>query len=212
MTISPRVAVIDYGLCNIDSVARAVVECGGTAIITDRAEEILLATHIVLPGVGSFTDAMQNIRKASLDVILKKRVEEERIPFLGICLGMQLLATKGWEGGETQGLGWIAGEVRRLEPPDPSVRIPHVGWNTVEQVRSSPLLAGVASGKDFYFVHSYAFKPEDASVISGTCSYGEDFVAAVEKNRVCATQFHPEKSQKAGLQVLTNFIERYVRC
>ena len=200
------VAVIDYGMCNIDSVVRAVEECGGKPIVTDHEKEIHHASHIILPGVGSFSDAMHNLRQRSLDVILAECVLAKGTPFLGICLGMQLLATKGWEGGETQGLCLIEGEVRRLEPSGGDTRIPHVGWNEVHHVVSSPLFKDVPSRKDFYFVHSYHFCPRHAEDAIARTPYCGGFVSAVAHGRIFGTQFHPEKSQKFGFQILRNFL------
>jgi glutamine amidotransferase len=137
---------------------------------------------------------------------LRERVLDERVPLLGICLGMQLLASLGFEGGETAGLGLIGGEVRRLRPADPDTRIPHVGWNEVEPVRDSPLFAGVASRTDFYFVHSFHFVPAEPADALARTPYAAGFVSAVSRGSVFGVQFHPEKSQRPGFQVLINFL------
>lgn len=201
-----RVAVIDYGMGNLDSVARAVEECGSAPIVTDREEEIEKATHIILPGVGAFPDGIGNVKKRSLDEILGEHVLVGQIPFLGICLGMQMLATKGWEGGETNGLGWIDGEVHRLEPVGQDVRIPHIGWGEVVFAQESTLFKGIESGRDFYFVHSYQLRcRNDEDVLARTPYYG-GFVSAVERGHIFGVQFHPEKSQRMGFQVLKNFL------
>lgn len=200
------VAIIDYGICNLDSVARAVEECGGKPVVTDRAEDIETSNRIILPGVGAFPEAMQNLRERSLDIILREQVLKEHIPFLGICLGMQLLATKGWEVEETEGLGLIPGEVRRLEPFGEDTRIPHIGWNEVHFVRESPLFKGITPDKDFYFVHSYCLCPDEKEDILAQTPYGKGFVSAVQKGLIFGTQFHPEKSQRLGFQVLRNFL------
>ena len=200
------IAIIDYGLCNLDSVTRAVEECGGTPLVTNEARDLETATHIILPGVGAFPDAMNQIRQLSLDTALQEQVLDNQIPFLGICLGMQLMATKGWEGGETEGLGLIEGEVKRLEPDTPNTHIPHIGWNEVHHVRDNPLFQGVPSGKDFYFVHSYHFCcccEEDIIARTPYCGW---FVSAIYRSHIFGTQFHPEKSQKLGFQVLKNFL------
>jgi len=200
------VAIVDYGMCNLDSVRRAVEECGGTPIVTDRAEDLETATHIILPGVGSFRDGMQNLRQRSLDVILREQVVGRQIPFLGICLGMQMLAAKGWEGGETDGLGWIDGEVRKLEPAGEDRRIPHIGWNEVAVVGNPPLFDGIGSAKDFYFVHSYHLHCRNENDVLARTSYCGGFVSAVGRGQVFGVQFHPEKSQRAGFQLLKNFL------
>ena len=200
------IAIVDYGLCNLDSVTRAVEECGGTPLVTNRARDLETATHIILPGVGAFPDAMNQIRQLSLDTALQEQVLDNQIPFLGICLGMQLMATKGWEGGETEGLGLIEGEVKRLEPDTPNTHIPHIGWNEVHYVRDNPLFQGVPSGKDFYFVHSYHFcccREEEIIARTPYCGW---FVSAIYRSHIFGTQFHPEKSQKLGFQVLKNFL------
>lgn len=200
------VAIVDYGLCNLDSVARAVEECGGIPLVTNEAHDLKIATHIILPGVGAFPDAMNQIRQLSLDTALYEQVIDKQIPFLGICLGMQLMATKGWEGGETEGLGLIEGEVKRLEPDTPDTRIPHIGWNEVHSVQDNPLFQGISSGKDFYFVHSYHFCClREENVISRT-PYCGGFVSAIFKGHIFGTQFHPEKSQKFGFRVFKNFL------
>jgi len=200
------VAIVDYGMCNLDSVARAVEECGGEAIVTDQSRDLETANRIILPGVGAFPDAMRNIRQRSLDKVLYKQVIEKQIPFLGICLGMQLLANKGFEVEEVEGLGFIPGEVHRLEQAGEDSRIPHVGWNEVHPLSDSPLFRGIAPGRDFYFVHSYHLCPRDESNVIARTPYAGGFVSAVQSGLVFGVQFHPEKSQKAGFQVLKNFL------
>jgi imidazole glycerol-phosphate synthase subunit HisH len=200
------VAVVDYGMCNLDSVRRAIEECGGKAIVTDQARDLETANRIILPGVGAFPDAMRNIKALSLEHVLYDQAIEEQIPLLGICLGMQLLASKGWEGKETDGLGLIPGEVRRLKPFGDDTRIPHVGWNEVHPTQESPLFKDISSGKDFYFVHSYHFCPEHDAHILAYTPYAGGFVSAVQAGSVFGVQFHPEKSQKMGFQLLKNFL------
>lgn len=200
------VAIVDYGMCNLDSVARAVEECGGHPVVTDRAADLAVARAIILPGVGAFADAMRNIRDRRLDDILGEQVLVKQIPFLGICLGMQLLATTGFEGGQTAGLGWIPGEVRRLIPAGDDTRIPHIGWNEVVAVRDSPLLRGIDRPGDFYFVHSYHLCPEHDEHIAAQTRYADGFVSVVQRDLIFGVQFHPEKSQRLGFQVLRNFL------
>ncbi|HRE47105.1 MAG TPA: imidazole glycerol phosphate synthase subunit HisH [Aggregatilineales bacterium] len=199
-------AIIDYGLCNLDSVARAIEDCGGKAIITDQAADIERATHIILPGVGAFRDAMRNLKAGGLDEVLGEQVVGKQIPFLGICLGLQLLAAIGTEGGESSGLGWIAGRVERFTPTPTERRIPHIGWNEVHFERETPLFRGIASGRDFYFVHSYHIRPDNAAEIVAHTPYCGQFVSAIQRDWIHAVQFHPEKSQKVGFQVLRNFL------
>lgn len=202
----PTVAIVDYGMCNLDSVARAIEECGGDPLVTDQAKDFEVATHIILPGVGAFPDAMRNIRQRSLDKILAEQVLGKQIPFLGICLGMQLLATKGWEIEETAGLGWIEGEVCRFEPVGNDTRIPHIGWNEVMCTQKSPLFEGIPFSKDFYFVHSYYFSCSNEQEILARTPYCGEFVSAVGRELIFGVQFHPEKSQRLGFQVLKNFL------
>jgi glutamine amidotransferase len=200
------VAIVDYGMCNIDSVVRAVEECGGQATVTADAGVIASASRVILPGVGAFPAAMRRLRERSLDVILSEQVMAKGTPFLGICLGMQLLATTGSEGEATKGLGWIDGEVRRLEPAGGDQRIPHIGWSAINIQKESPLLASVPDGTDFYFVHSYALYPSRQEDIVATTNYGAGFTAAVQRGNVFGLQFHPEKSQRAGFRVLKSFL------
>lgn len=200
-----RVAIVDYGMGNLDSVARAVEECGGVSVVTDRAEELRSADRVILPGVGAFPDGMRNLRARGMDAALQEQAERG-MPILGICLGMQLLATEGWEGSHTAGLGLIPGSVKKLASNGAAIRIPHVGWNEVDLVRPSPLFDGVASGRDFYFVHSYALVCDRADDVLARTTYGARFVSAVECRNVQGVQFHPEKSQKRGFQLLRNFL------
>ena len=200
-----RVAIVDYGMCNLDSVARAIEECGGAPVVTDRPEDLRDADRVVLPGVGAFPDGMQNLRARGLDAALREQAARG-VPLLGICLGMQLLATEGLEGSRTAGLGLIAGTVQRLAPNGQPIRVPHIGWNEVDLVRPSPVFEGITSGRDFYFVHSYALVCDRDEDVLARTSYGAGFVAAVECGNVFGVQFHPEKSQKLGLQLLRNFL------
>ncbi len=201
-----KVAIIDYDMGNTDSVRRAIEECGGTPTITSQSSEIRQASYIILPGVGAFADGMKNIKERQLDKILYEQVIEKKVPFLGICLGMQLLADKGLEGGETQGLGWIQGEVKRLQSFDPKERIPHMGWNEVIIQRPSAFFKDFPLQKDFYFVHSYHLVCEEENDILARTPYCGSFVAAVGRKNIYGVQFHPEKSQKFGLKLIQNFL------
>lgn len=199
-----RVAVVDHGLCNIDSIRRALEECGATTVITDDPADLEHVDRIVLPGVGAYGDAMANLHERKLDVAIVDNVGQG-VPFLGICLGMQLLAVVGREGGDTPGLGLVAGEVVKLTPTDADRRVPHVGWNEVHG-RDGRLLHGVDDDADFYFVHSFHLRCDDAASVVATTPYCGGFTSVVEQGNVYATQFHPEKSQRHGFEVLRNFL------
>jgi glutamine amidotransferase len=206
--MSNRVAVIDSGLCNLDSVGRAIEVCGGEAVVIDNGADLGYVDRIVFPGVGAFAQAMRSLRDRGLDDAMTEQVLDHGIPFLGICLGMQLLATEGQEGGRTKGLGWIDGEVVRLVPgaDQEQVRIPHMGWNEVDHNGSSPLFDGIPPGTDFYFVHSYHLvcdRPEQEAARTPYCG---GFTSVVQRDLTFGVQFHPEKSQKHGLQLLRNFL------
>lgn len=203
------VVVVDYGMGNLDSVRRALEECGARVRISDDPGDLAAADRIVLPGVGAFPDAMRNLAARGLDEALTKQVVDEGVPILGICLGMQLAARLGHEVEPTQGLGWIAAEVVRMRPPAEGAqreRVPHIGWNEVVPVRDDPLFAGVPSGADFYFVHSYRVACLDPGDVLATTPYCGGFVSAFARGNVVGVQFHPEKSQHHGLALLRNFL------
>ena len=201
-----NVLVVDYKMGNIDSIVRGIEECGEKPIVSNRPEDFQAASSIILPGVGSFTKAMENIHKYGLEELLRENAVDKKKPLLGICLGMQILASKGFEGGETPGLGLIEGEVVRFQTDDPEIRIPHVGWNEVIFAQNSPLFNNIESGRDFYFVHSYHFICADESISIAYTPYCGDFTSVVCKGNIFGTQFHPEKSQRVGLQLLKNFL------
>jgi glutamine amidotransferase len=200
------VAIISYGLGNTRSVANAIEALSHEALIADRPEMLESAERIILPGVGAFADGMRSLREGGWVDALEHNIFKVGKPFLGLCLGMQLLASKGKEHGNHEGLGWIQGTVDRLRSMD-GLRIPHVGWNDVRLVRRDGLYAYQGESSVFYFVHSYVLRPEDPNVVSGSCTYGEEFVASIEWENIFGTQFHPEKSQKAGLAVLRRFLD-----
>lgn len=201
MTTNPKkVVIIDYKLGNVASVKKAFEKVGAKTIISSSKKDIMQASHIVLPGVGAFGDGMKNLIALELVDLLTERVLKKRVPFLGICLGMQLLAEKGYEFGEHKGLGWIKGEVKKLTAP----RLPHVGWNNIKVIKTN--IFQDIPDDNFYFVHSYVLKPTDGSIVSSTCNYGERFPSSIQEDNIFATQFHPEKSQRAGLKVLENFL------
>ena len=201
-----RVAIVDYGMCNLDSVRRAFEECSSSPFVTDEPADLADADLIVLPGVGAFPDAMANLRERALDKALDDEVLGNRVPFLGICLGMQLLATTGHEGGETAGLGWIDADVCRLRPTSEDTRVPHVGWNEVVPARETPLFDGMPRASDFYFVHSYHVECHDDTDVAATTPYCGGFVSAIQRDNIFAVQFHPEKSQERGFEVLRRFL------
>jgi glutamine amidotransferase len=199
------VAVINSGLCNLDSIVRALQECGGSPWVTADPAKVAIADRVVLPGVGAFPAAAQRLNQSGLDDAIRKAALRGA-PVLGICLGMQLLADISEEGGIRQGLGLIPGSVVRLTPTCQAERVPHVGWNTVRPQTNSPLLAGVKPETDFYFVHSYHFACADRAHVWATTPYCGELISVVGRDNVMGTQFHPEKSMRAGFRVLTNFL------
>ena len=199
------IAIVDYQMGNLRSVQKAFERVGHAAAITADPKVLEQADHVVLPGVGAFADAIAEIRRRELIEPIRAAIESNK-PFLGICLGLQMLFDVSYEDGEHEGLGVIPGEVRRFDVP-PEYKVPHMGWNHVAQRRQPPIFKGIADGSHFYFVHSYYVVPKDESVIAGEASYPEPFCAAIWRDNLFATQFHPEKSQAAGLQLLKNFAE-----
>jgi imidazole glycerol-phosphate synthase subunit HisH len=203
-----KVGIVNYGMGNLASVSRALETIGHDAFIAHYPEDLRGASRIVLPGVGAFAEGMDRLARGGWTEALAELVGGEGRPLLGICLGMQFLAERGDEGGERQGLGFIGGEIVHLAEAGCTDRVPHVGWNEVHIGRSDPLLDGIPEGTDYYFVHSYAFRVADEAALVGTVSYGCEVAAIVRQGHVWGTQFHPEKSSKAGLQLLRNFVER----
>jgi len=199
------IAIIDYGLGNLTSVKNAFDFLKVESVITQDPEVIGKADKVVLPGVGAFGFAMETLRTLGLIAVLNQEVIEKKKPFLGLCLGMQLICKKSFEEGEFEGLGWIDAEVVRF--PESNLPVPHVGWNTVDCDLGLPLFTGGNSQQTFYFVHSYYPKVADANVVSGWCEYGVKFPAAIGKGNIFAVQFHPEKSQIEGLALLKRFAE-----
>ncbi|MGJ0302811.1 imidazole glycerol phosphate synthase subunit HisH [Aliarcobacter cryaerophilus] len=193
---------------NLRSVQKAFEKVGCDAIISNDIGTIQNADKLVLPGVGAFKDGMKYLKELNLIEILNKKVVEEKTPLLGICLGMQLLAKKSYENGETLGLGWIDAEVVKFDftESDKKLKIPHVGWNNVNYKNENLLFKNIPSGSDFYFVHSYHFKTLNKSTISSVTDYGFDFVSSINKDNIFAFQFHPEKSQTVGLKLIENFV------
>lgn len=205
--IPGRVVVIDAGFGNVRSVLNALESLGSNACLSRNPVDLRAADALILPGVGAFTDGMKQLRQLELVSILEDLVLNQGKPFLGICLGMQLLARRGDEGGECTGLGWIEAEVTRFSSSS-SLKIPHVGWNDVIATVDDPLLGTAGTTNAYYFVHSYHLQVDDPALAVGTCEYGANFPAVIRKNNVWGAQFHPEKSHRAGLRLLANFLGR----
>ena len=200
------IVVVDYGVGNVRSVVNALAAAGAEARISGRLEDLRAAERIVLPGVGAFADCMESLLATGLVAPLAEEVRDKGKPFLGICVGMQLLAGEGHENGVHRGLGWLPGVVTRFTVEDKGLKVPHVGWNEVIATRPGVLLHGVKERSTFYFVHSYHFACADPDAVTAVCDYGVPFTAAVERGNVFGTQFHPEKSQENGQRVLRNFL------
>jgi imidazole glycerol-phosphate synthase subunit HisH len=199
------ISIIDYGMANLRSVQKAFEQVGHRAEIISRPEQIEAADKVVLPGVGAFQDAVATLRAQELDAPVIRHIERGK-PFLGICLGLQMLFDVGYEDGEHRGLGVLRGKCVRFDVDRTmGLKVPHMGWNQLDVRRPSPLFNGLPEGAGVYFVHSYHVEPEDPNVIATTTDYGVPFVSSVCRDNVMATQFHPEKSQKVGLQILANF-------
>ena len=201
------VGIIDYGLCNLDSIARAIEHCGGDPKVTADPGDLNGLDRIIIPGVGAFAKAMKNLRDIGLDQAIHEQRARRRLPVLGICLGMHLLAEESNEGGVTHGLGLLAGWVSRLVPSVKGERVPHIGWNEVWPEHPHPLFKGVDPRTDFYFVHSYHLTPADPTVCLAHTPYCGMFTSAVAMgDNVVGVQFHPEKSMAGGFKVLQNFL------
>lgn len=199
------IAIIDYQMGNLRSVQKAFERVGHAAKITSDAREIAEAERVVLPGVGAFADAMEELRRRDLIGPIRDVIAADK-PFLGICLGLQLLFEVGYENGRHEGLGILPGEVVRFDLPR-DYKVPHMGWNSAIIRRRAPILEGIPNGTHFYFVHSYYAVPEDPSVVAIEAEYHHPFCAMVWKDNLYATQFHPEKSQGDGMKILKNFAE-----
>jgi len=195
------IAIIDYGMGNLRSVQKGFERVGYEALVTDEPGKLAEATALVLPGVGAFSAAMERLREAGLVEAIKQEIDSGK-PYLGICLGLQLLFTESEEGGYHSGLGVIEGKVVRFPT---GLKVPHIGWNQIEIKKKAPVLEGIEDGDFFYFVHSYYASPVDQSNIAATTDYGVDFTSIIWKDNIFALQCHPEKSQKLGLKILSNF-------
>ncbi|PWC74639.1 imidazole glycerol phosphate synthase subunit HisH [Azospirillum sp. TSH64] len=207
------VALIDYGSGNLRSAAKAIERAAGeadasyTVLVTSDADAVRRADRVVLPGVGAFADCKRGLSEVpGMLEALEEVVHRRGRPFLGICVGMQLMAERGREYGVTEGLGWIPGEVVKLEPSDPALKIPHMGWNELNIRHPHPVLAGLPEGSHAYFVHSYQFRLADPATLVASADYGGPFAAVVGRDNLVGTQFHPEKSQATGLALIANFL------
>lgn len=209
--MTQSVALIDYGSGNLRSAEKALVRAaGGTAdiVVTNDPQVVAAADRIVLPGVGAFAACMAALSERSGVIeAMTQAVRDRGAPFLGICVGMQLMASRGLEFGVTPGLGWIAADVKKIAPADPALKVPHMGWNNLTGVTDLPVLAGLKDGAPVYFTHSFAMFPADAADVAAYVDHGGRFPAAVARDNLAGVQFHPEKSQAAGLKLLADFLE-----
>jgi glutamine amidotransferase len=196
--------IIDYGMGNLRSVEKAVEAVGGTPVITGDPDAVRKTARLILPGVGAFGDAMENLRRNGMDQAIREAVSAGK-PLLGLCLGLQLIFTKSEEFGNHEGLNLIPGNVRRFD--EPGLRVPHVGWNQIEGDRQNPLLKDIPEGSYFYFVHSFYVEPAESEDILRWTSYGRRFCSIACRDNVWGAQFHPEKSQETGKKLLRNFLE-----
>ncbi len=206
-----KVAIVDYRTGNLHSVEksfrRVAGDLGGIDVrLASCPEDILAADRIVLPGVGAFAACRNALAESGLRDPVEHSAMARKVPLFGICVGMQLLATIGLEAAETPGFGWIPGRVEKIRPDDASLKIPHMGWNDLTASRPHPLLDGISPGTDVYFVHSYHFVPDDRRDAIARADYGGELVAAIASGNIAGVQFHPEKSQKAGLAIIRNFL------
>ncbi|HPV44394.1 MAG TPA: imidazole glycerol phosphate synthase subunit HisH [Methylotenera sp.] len=206
-----KVAIINYSMGNLSSVRRSFEEIGADAVIANHPSALYEVDRIVLPGVGAFAEGMAHLNQGGWVTALHDVVNLQNKPLLGICLGMQMLASKGYEGTETEGLGFIPGEVKRIDLLGCNERIPHMGWNEVCYKSKSVMFDNIPEASDFYFVHSYAFVPTNSDNLIATVNYGCELTAAINSHHVFGCQFHPEKSSKAGRQLLKNFMS-YSAC
>lgn len=201
------IVIIDYGMGNIGSLQNMISRVGGEAIVSSDPEDIRKADKLVIPVVGAFDAGIERLKVSGLSEVLSDKVLVEKTPILCICLGMQLLA-KSSEEGRSRGLGWLNARVERFKfAAGSDLKVPHMGWNSIEVLKPSKFLNGLAGETRYYFVHSYHVVCEDRDDVLATCYYGIDFVAAVQKNNIYGTQFHPEKSHKYGLDLMKKFVE-----
>jgi glutamine amidotransferase len=202
--MNKTIGIIDYGMGNIGSVSNSLNTLNARSLTSNKVEELEKCDALILPGVGCFKQASLNLDELELRDFLTEQVVKKKTPFLGICLGLQLLAETSQEQGESPGLGWIKGHVKKIESKD-DFRVPHVGWNNTS-FKDSKLFKNIPPQSHFYYDHSYQYHCEDSDSIVATCQYGVDILSAIEKDNIFATQFHPEKSQINGLRLLKNFL------
>ena len=203
------IIIIDYGMGNLGSVANMIKKVGGKSLITSNKNIIKEAKKILLPGVGAFDNAVKNLKGLELWDLIKEKVLVEKVPIMGICLGMQLL-TKASEEGKLEGFGFIDAYTKKFKFKDNNLKIPHMGWNIVKLQKKSKLFEGMENQKNrFYFVHSYAVECKNKEDILTTTNYGYEFVSSFEKENIIGCQFHPEKSHKFGMRLFKNFVEKY---
>jgi imidazole glycerol-phosphate synthase subunit HisH len=206
-----KIAILDCGAGNLHSVRKAFTHVAsplsGVVEVTTSPDALMDSTHIVLPGVGTYRDCMEGLlRHQGLREALERRVLTDKIPLFAICVGMQMLLTRGHEFGVTEGLGWFAGDVVKLSPEDSTLRVPHMGWNNLHITQPHPVFSGIEEGAHAYFVHSYHATGVAAGDIAATVDYGGQIVACIAREHIVATQFHPEKSQAVGLKMISNFL------
>jgi imidazole glycerol-phosphate synthase subunit HisH len=208
--IHAMITIVDYGTGNLASIANMLKRVGCDSVITSDADEIARASKLILPGVGAFDTGMRNLMELGLIEMLNSKALEEKVPILGICLGMQLFVS-GSEEGQLPGLGWIAGRVLKFKPElaDKNLKIPHMGWNQIETAKESKLFTGMHTEPRFYFVHSYYLKLDREEDVLAKTMYGVRFASALERKNIAGVQFHPEKSHKFGMKLLKNFAEMY---
>lgn len=198
-----KVCVLDYGSGNVASVYNLINRLGYDIKISNKPEDIKKSSHLILPGVGAFGASVEKIKSNISIELLKDEVKVKKKPFLGICVGMQVLAEKGLEFGTHEGLGWIEGTVEKIN----AKVLPHIGWNNIEIKKNSPIFSNIKNASDFYFVNSYAFKVKDNNFIIAETTYENKFCSAVQKENIFGVQFHPEKSQKVGQDIIDNFLK-----
>jgi len=201
-----NVAIINYGLGNLRSVKKSFESIGSGVFFANNPEEIIHASHIVLPGVGAFNEGMKRLHEKNWPLAINQYIQDTNRPLLGICLGMQMLASIGNEGGEVKGLGLIQGTVEKLDKIGCTFSIPHVGWNDINILKKDRIVWNIPDFSDFYFVHSYAFIPNNQSDCIANTSYGLNFSSIIKYKNIYGCQFHPEKSSRAGRQLLENFL------